>query len=170
MANLQATIRSQTLDGVSPGECARRSNRLLYRSTDMGRFATCFYGVLEAGSGRLTYSNAGHDHPLILRPDGEEVALIAGGPVLGAFDDQSYEEGAVTLERGQVLVAYSDGITESFDPHGRPFGISGLRASLARARDGCAREILEAVLSATSAHAGSRPQSDDITLVVLRRL
>lgn len=170
MANLQATIRSQTLDGVSPGECARRSNRLLYRSTDMGRFATCFYGVLDAGSGHLTYSNAGHDHPLVLRPDGEEVALIAGGPVLGAFDDQSYDEGAVTLERGQVLVAYSDGITESFDQHDRPFGISGLRTSLARARHGCAREILEAVLSATAAHAGSRPQSDDITLVVLRRL
>jgi serine phosphatase RsbU (regulator of sigma subunit) len=170
MANLQATIRSQTLDGVSPGECARRSNRLLYRSTDMGRFATCFYGVLDAGSGRLTYSNAGHDHPMILRADGEEVALIAGGPVLGAFDDQSYDEGAITLEPGQVLVAYSDGITESFDHHGRPFGIAGLRTALAGVRHGCAREILEAVLSATAAHAGSHPQSDDMTLVVLRRL
>jgi len=170
MANLQATIRSQTLTGVSPADCARRSNRLLYRSTDIGRFATCFYGVLDVESGRLDYSNAGHDHPLILRPGGEEIALIAGGPVLGAFDDQGYEEGSVTLESGEVLVAYSDGITESFDTQGQPFGIDGLRSVLARSRNGCAREILEEVLAAATAHAGGRPQSDDMTLVVVRRL
>ena len=170
MANLQATIRSQTLDDVSPKSCARRSNQLLYRSTDLGRFATCFYGVLDVKSGRLTYSNAGHDHPIVLCAGGEEVALIAGGPVLGAFDDQAYEEGSVTLEPGQVLVAYSDGITESFDPHGRPFGVTGLRAALAAAGGGCARDILEAVLAAANAHAGNRPQWDDMTLVVMRRL
>jgi len=170
MANLQATIRSQTLDGVSPADCARRSNRLLYRSTEVGRFATCFYGVLDLGSGRLEYSNAGHDHPLILRPGEAEISLVAGGPVLGAFDDQGYEQGSVTLEPGQVLVAYSDGITESFDQAGRPFGIGGLIRALARARDGEAREILEEVLGAAAAHAGSHPQSDDMTLVVVRKL
>ena len=170
MANLQATIRSQTLTGVSPADCARTSNRLLYRSTDIGRFATCFYGVLEVASGRLDYSNAGHDHPLILRANGDEVALIAGGPVLGAFDDQAYDQGSATLEPGQVLVAYSDGITESFDAQGRPFGIDGLRSTLARSRNGCAKEILEATLSAATAHAGGHPQSDDMTLVIVRRL
>ncbi len=170
MANLQATIRSQTLDGVSPADCARRSNRLLYRSTDVGRFATCFYGVLDLESGRLDYSNAGHDHPLVLRPGEAEIALVAGGPVLGAFDDQGYEQGSVTLESGQVLVAYSDGITESFDHSGRPFGIAGLTRALARAQDGGAREILDHVLAAAAAHTGGRPQSDDMTLVVVRKL
>ena len=97
-------------------------------------------------------------------------ALFAGGPVLGAFEDQAYEEGSIVLESGEVLVAYSDGITESFDPHGRPFGITGVRAALARARDGCAREILEEILAAAAAHAGSHPQFDDMTLVVVRRL
>ena len=126
--------------------------------------------MLDVESGRLDYSNAGHDHPLILRPGGEEIALIAGGPVLGAFDDQAYDEGSVTLESGEVLVAYSDGITESFDTQGRPFGIDGLRAVLARSRDGCAREILEEILAAATAHAGNHPQSDDMTLVVVRRL
>jgi sigma-B regulation protein RsbU (phosphoserine phosphatase) len=170
MANLQATIRSQTLAGVSPADCARRSNRLLHRSMDIGRFATCFYGVLDLESGRLEYSNAGHDHPLVLGSSGEETSLIAGGPVLGAFDDQRYDQGTVTLERGQVLVAYSDGITESFDARGRAFGIAGLRQVLARCRDGCAREILEEILAAATAHAGSLPQADDMTLVVVRRL
>ena len=170
MANLQATIRSQTLAGVAPADCARRSNRLLHRSMDIGRFATCFYGVLDVASGRITYSNAGHDHPLIARAGGEEVALVAGGPVLGAFDDQAYEEGIATLERGDVLIAYSDGITESFDAHGRPFGIAGLRAALARSRDRGAGAILDGILDAAAAHAGGRPQSDDMTLVVVRRL
>jgi phosphoserine phosphatase RsbU/P len=170
MANLQATIRSQTLDGVSPADCARRSNQLLYRSTELGRFATCFYGVLDIGSGRLDYSNAGHDHPLVLSPGGEDVALVAGGPVLGVFDDQAYDEGSITLEPGQVLVAYSDGVTESFDRDKRPFGIAGLRSALARARDGCARDILEEILGSAAGHAGNRPQSDDMTLVVVRRL
>ena len=170
MANLQATIRSQTMVGVSPADCAQRSNRLLYRSTDVGLFATCFYGVLDVGSGRLTYSNAGHDHPLILRPGQEDISLIAGGPVLGAFDDQGYEEGSVTLEPGQVLVAYSDGITESFDPEGQAFGVRGLRAALARSGGRSACDILDQVLAAATTHAGNRPQSDDMTLVVVRRL
>jgi phosphoserine phosphatase RsbU/P len=170
MANLQATIRSQTLAGVSPADCARRSNQLLNRSMDIGRFATCFYGVLEIGTGRLAYANAGHDHPLILRPGGEEIALVAGGPVLGAFEDQVYDEGSATLGRGEVLIAYSDGITESFDPDGRPFGIAGLQGVLARCRDGSAREIMESILAAATAHAGGRPQSDDMTLVVVRRV
>ena len=170
MANLQATIRGQTLDGVTPARCATRSNCLLYRSTDLGRFATCFYGVLDVGTGCLTYSNAGHDHPLVLGPDGEESALVAGGPVLGAFDGHAYEEGSVTLAPGQVLIAYSDGITESFDHEGNEFGVAGLRAALSHARGRSAGEILEAVLGAANAHAGDRPQWDDMTLVVVRRL
>jgi serine phosphatase RsbU (regulator of sigma subunit) len=170
MANLQATIRSQTLAGVSPAECARRSNRLLFRSTDVGRFATCFYGVLEIGSGRLTYCNAGHDYPLVLGPDGGSMPLKAGGSVLGAFDDLPFEEGAATLRPGQVLVAYSDGITESLDPSGRAFGIEGLLAALQAARGRPAEEILDHVLSAATAHAGDHSQWDDMTLVVVRRL
>jgi sigma-B regulation protein RsbU (phosphoserine phosphatase) len=69
-----------------------------------------------------------------------------------------------------VLIAYSDGITESFDAHGRPFGIAGLRAALARCRDRGAGAILDGILDAAAAHAGGRPQSDDMTLVVVRRL
>lgn len=170
MANLQATIRSQTLVGGSPADCAQRSNRLLFRSTELGRFATCFYGVLEIESGRLAYSNAGHDYPLVLSPDLDEIPLVAGGPVLGAFDDQGYEEGVTTLEPGQVLIAYSDGITEAYDAEGRPFGMAGLKSVLARSHGRCAREILEDVLGAVAAHAGGHAQSDDMTLVVMRRL
>lgn len=170
MANLQATIRSQALSCESPAECARRSNRLLYRSTDTGRFATCFFGVLDLRDGRLRYSNAGHDHPLIVTGEGSRIPLVEGGLGLGMLDDQEYGEGTVTLEPGHVLVAYSDGITETFDAQDREFGREGLEAVLARTRGRSADEILDAVLDAARRHAGDRAQWDDMTLVVLRRL
>jgi len=170
MANLQATIRSHALAALSPAECMRRSNRLLFQITDAGRFATCFYGVLEAGYGRLTYSNAGQDHPLLFRASGDAVALARGGLMLGAYEEPSYDEESVTLEPGDLLILYSDGVTEVFDAHQREFGVEGLKTVAHGARHRSAAQILEEILAAASAHAGLGAQADDMTLVVLRRL
>jgi sigma-B regulation protein RsbU (phosphoserine phosphatase) len=170
MANLQATIRSQALAAVSPAECLTRSNRLLFRNTDAGRFATCFYGVLEHATGRLAYTNAGHDHPLLVRGDGSQDSLTTGGLVLGVREESAYEEGALALEPGSVLVIYSDGVTETFNAHHHEFGVDGLRAAVARSRDDTAARILEEILEAADAHANGNPRSDDMTLMVLRRL
>lgn len=170
MANLQATIRCQALAATSPAECMRRSNRLLCRSTDAGRFATCFYGVLEPGSGRLHYCNAGHDYPLIFPAGGGGLALDQGGLMLGVYEEPGYEEAAVTLAPGDLLVLYSDGITECFDGSDRDFGVEGLRAAVARARQGSAGEVLDEILGSAAAHAAGRPPTDDMTLVVARRL
>ena len=170
MANLQATIRSQAMAALSPAECMRRSNRLLFRTTDAGRFATCFYGVLEAGDGRLTYSNAGQDHPLLFRANGDAVALARGGLMLGAYEEPSYDEDSVTLEPGDLLILYSDGVTEVFDSQQREFGIEGLMAAAHGARHRSADQILEEILAAAGAHADLGAQADDMTLVVLRRL
>jgi sigma-B regulation protein RsbU (phosphoserine phosphatase) len=169
MANLQATIRSQALAAVSPAECMRRSNRLLYQNTDTGRFATCFYAVLEADSGRLTYSNAAQNPPLLLRSGGGQAALETGGTMLGAFEQPSYEEAAAVLEPGDILVLYSDGVTETFDFEQREFGLDGLEAAVERARDRPAAGILDEILAAARAHARGRAPSDDMTLVVVRR-
>jgi len=170
MANLQATIRCQALADVSPAECLRRSNRLLYRSTDAQRFATCFYGILDLRSGAVAYSNAGHDHPLVVRPGGDRLTLTTGGLMLGVSEEPGYEEGRFQFGRGDVLVIYSDGITEYFDDEDRQFGVEGVGEAVARVRDGSADQILEEVLRSVGAHANGRPQSDDMTLVVLRRL
>jgi sigma-B regulation protein RsbU (phosphoserine phosphatase) len=170
MANLQATIRSQALAGASPSECARRSNRLLFHSTDARRFITCFYGLLDLASGRFDYSNAGHDRPLVVRPDGTRALLDAGGLLLGVTEEHRYDEGTVGLEPGDLLILYSDGITEALDPDDRMFGLEGLEATIARARPGTAQEIVDGVIAAVSAHARGRAQADDMTLVVLRRL
>jgi sigma-B regulation protein RsbU (phosphoserine phosphatase) len=170
MANLQATVRGQALAAASPAECMRRSNRLLYRSTDAGRFATCFYGVLELPTGRLSYCNAGHDYPLVFAARGAEAALDRGGLMLGVYEEPGYEESALSLASGDLLVLYSDGITERFDSAERDFGVGGLKAAVAGARGGSAAQILEAVLAAAAAHAPGGPHADDMTLVVVRRL
>jgi serine phosphatase RsbU (regulator of sigma subunit) len=170
MANLQAMIRCQAIAALSPSECVRRCNRLLFRSTDAGRFATCFYGVLDVGSGILTYSNAGHNHPLVVPPSGASVALSTGGLLLGVHEEPEYQEASLMLERGHALVLYSDGITEFFDGQDREFGVEGLEAAVGRARTGTAAQILDEILRAVGAHGNGLPQSDDMTLVVLRRL
>jgi serine phosphatase RsbU (regulator of sigma subunit) len=170
MANLQATIRCQALAATSPAECMRRSNRLLFRSTAAGQFATCFYGVLELPTGRLVYSNAGHDHPLVFPAQGEDAALDRGGLILGVREEPGYEESALGLAPGDVLVLYSDGVTERLDGEDRDFGVEGLKAAVARARHGSAARILDEILNAALTHAQGRPPSDDMTLVVVRRL
>jgi sigma-B regulation protein RsbU (phosphoserine phosphatase) len=169
MANLQATIRSQALADAAPAECVRRSNRLLFHSTDARRFATCFYGLLDLRTGALRYANAGHDRPLLVRRDGARVPLDTGGLILGMIEDESYEEAAITLEPGDLLLLFSDGITESFSPLDRLFGMEGLEATVARARHGSAQEIVDAIMGAVSEHASGRAQTDDMTLVALRR-
>lgn len=170
MANLQAMIRCQAIAALSPSECVRRCNRLLYRSTHAERFVTCFYGILDIQSGVLTYTNAGHNHPLVVPPGGANRALSTGGLLLGVREEPDYQEASLTLERGHALVIYSDGITEFFDAENREFGVEGLEAALARTRDGSAARILDEILQSVGAHAGGRSQPDDMTLVVLRRL
>ena len=103
------------------------------------------------------------------RRDGARVPLDTGGLILGMIEDESYEEAAITLEPGDLLLLFSDGITESFSPLDRLFGMEGLEATVARARHGSAQEIVDAIMGAVSEHASGRAQTDDMTLVALRR-
>jgi sigma-B regulation protein RsbU (phosphoserine phosphatase) len=118
----------------------------------------------------MTYCNAGHDHPLVVSPDGSHVSLDRGGLLLGMYEDVDYEEGTVKLEAGQLLVVYSDGITESFDGANEPFGLAGVHRALERYRDAPAAAILDGILHEAAAHTKGRSQLDDRTLVVVRRL
>ncbi len=169
MANLQATLRGQVLVNPSPAECLKRSNALLFRSTDADKFATLFYGVLDRGTHRFAYANAGHNYPLLLKPAGEPARLDLGGLVLGCLEEFSYSEGVVELAPGDTLLVYSDGITESLDANDEEFGEARL-ASLLRAggADPAAR-LIDRIVTAVRAHAGELSQMDDMTLLVIRR-
>lgn len=169
MANLQATLRGQTIIDAPASKSVLRSNKLIYRSTDPERFATLFYGVLDTEKDELTFCNAGHEIPFVLTGDGEMPRLEVGGMALGVMEEFPYEEGAVMLKAGDVLVIYSDGIPDANNDADKPFGEDQL-ISLAQQHKGePAAVIMDRIIEAVQKHEGDTPQLDDLTLVVLKR-
>jgi sigma-B regulation protein RsbU (phosphoserine phosphatase) len=172
MANLQATLRGQTLHEVSVSERVSRANELLYRSTDPEKFATLFYGVLNFTEHRLTFSNAGHENPY-LNPQAAGNSgqrLTTGGTVLGVVDNFPFEEEVVPIGLGDLLVIFSDGITEAFDIDENQFGERRLEDVIAMHRDEPAARIIDRIVDAVREFAGDAPQADDLTLVVIKRV
>ena len=169
MANLQATLRGQTLLRSSPSECLRRANHLLHASTSPEKFATLFYAILDTSLHRLHYCNAGHEHPLLLRADGSSTLLAKGGIGLGMLEDFSFEEESAEFGRGDLLLLYTDGITEAMDQRLEQFGRDRLLALVQESRNHAAASTVNAVIAAVNAHRNDWPQSDDITLVAVER-
>ncbi len=169
MANLQAAVRSQVLASASVTECLRRTNTLLYRSTDPGKFVTAFFCVLDPGAHRLRFSSAGHNPPILLRASGEVQMLEVGGLILGVMEDTEYEDAVCELDPGDVLVIYSDGISEAPDSDGGEFGEQGIIDVLVRERQQSAATILDAVVKAALDFSGDQLQMDDMTMIVLKR-
>jgi sigma-B regulation protein RsbU (phosphoserine phosphatase) len=173
MANLQATIRGQTMVSGRPSECMERSNELLHRSTDPVKFATLFYGILDSADGSLWYSSAGHDQPYLFSGSGEAQRLGTGGMMLGAIPGLPYQDEKVPLAPGDLLVVFSDGITEAMaeseEEVGEQFGEERLLPLLEQNRGEKAERLIQIVVEAVKKHAGKREQSDDMTLVVVRK-
>lgn len=169
MANLQATLRGQSLHEIPVNERVTRSNELLYRSTDPEKFATLFYGVLDQTRHTLTYSNAGHENPFLFKAGGEVVRLTVGGTVLGVIDQFPFEEGVVRIDPGDLLVVFSDGITEAFNVADEQFGESRLEEILKEGGGETAESLIDKIVEAVNKFAGEAPQADDLTLVVMKR-
>jgi len=169
MAYLQAAIRGQTLQGVSPAECLARSNRLLFHSTDTDRFATCFYAVLDAERHTLQYANAGHDRPILVSSNGKPILLEQAGLVLGLLEESGYDNATVPLAPGEALVVYSDGIIDADNGQDVEFGKERLLDLLAGLRGAPADVLLERIVGEVGRHSGDAPQTDDMTVVVVRR-
>ncbi|NOR22267.1 MAG: SpoIIE family protein phosphatase [Candidatus Aminicenantes bacterium] len=174
MANLQASLHAQVIKKGSVADVASRMNSLLVKSTDTHMFATFFYGILDQVKSTFTSTNAGHNPPLLFRVDGKIKRLEAGGLVLGFLPDQKYNQQTVKIKQGEVVVLFTDGITEaagassgkiSENLFGEERLIEVVRASLTKS----AVEIQAAILQAISDHTANAPQYDDITLVVIKR-
>ena len=170
MANLQATIRGQTLLQPAAGECLARSNRLLYDSTDSDKFVTLVYALLDKNTHGIHYCNAGHNPPMLLSKEGEPRLLDVGGPVLGVLPSFSFEEAMVQIEPGELLLIYSDGFTEAVNRCFEEFGQERLLEATRAAWDEPAAAMIESIFAAVKRHAGDTPQHDDMTLLALRRL
>lgn len=146
-------------------------NVLVYEATPTNRFATFFYGLYEPSTRRLRYSTAGHNPALLQRASSGEIHwLKTRGVGLGLQRSSSYEQAELTLEPGDALVLYTDGVTEERNPAGEEFGADRLAGTVRGCMALSASGILEQVIAATTEFAGEAPQFDDITLIVARVL
>ncbi len=166
MANLQAAFRAYASGGMDPREVCQKINAVMCSNIAPGKFVTFFYGVLDVSRLRLTYSNAGHNPPLLLR--GGEVAgrLDQGGALLGVFPDWTFDQETVALQSGDRIVLFTDGITEAENAHGEDFGDDTL-AELARANSSLSAAALKTKLLSTVAEFCGNNFRDDATLLVV---
>ena len=168
MANVQATLRGQALTNYAPSECVAKSNSLLCRSMDVGKFVTLFYGILNIKEKNFTYTNAGHCYPLIFNPKGEFKKLEKGGLILGVLDNYSYQEEKMILKPGELLLLYTDGIIEAFNKKDEPFEEERLIKVVQENFNRDAKEISKQIVDDVIAFQEDVPQSDDLTLVVVK--
>ena len=167
MANLQATLRGQTPADTEAGACLTRVNRMLYHNTLPDKYASLFLGILEPAAHRLEYAIAGHEPPLMVAAVPQ--TLTSDGPVLGAIEEFDYRSKSIRLEIGDLLLVFSDGVTEAVNAQGEMFGKAALRSVLDEAAGLPSEAVVEAVLDAVTDHAGETPQRDDITLLAITR-
>jgi sigma-B regulation protein RsbU (phosphoserine phosphatase) len=152
---------------VSPGALLSLLNHQLYESTPPEKYATLFLGIYNGVERKLTYSNGGHLPPIIMSEDGSIRRLECGGTVVGLFDQRTYEEGSVQLRRGEIFLAYTDGVTEPENDFGE-FGEQRLIDLLRENRDLPLPRISEIVTTAVDDWIGANEQPDDVTLVLAR--
>jgi phosphoserine phosphatase RsbU/P len=166
MSNLQAAVRAFATDAAQPAELCQQVNRILCGNIAEGRFISFFYCTFDNDIGALTFANAGHYPPILVRADGTVERLIPGGPVMGVFPDAAYEQGRLAIGAGDRLVLFTDGITEARRQDDTEFGEERLIA-LAVENRACSAPALQARLADAVALFTGGTFQDDATLIVL---
>jgi len=171
MANVQASLRAFAPMGLSMSEATSRINDLTSQNTGQGKFITFFWSTLDLKSGTMRYVNAGHNPPYHFHADGTMEKLDVGGIILGLMSTISpYEEGSVPLRRGDVLVMYTDGVSEAMNSAGEDFTEERLEGILRDSLSLPAAGIIGSVKTALESYTRDTPQSDDITMLVVKVL
>ncbi len=174
MTLTRSVIRASLDGGQEPAEGIRRANRLICADSPSSMFVTLFFALLDPATNQITYVNAGHNPPLLYqrgkRPgQGALSRLLRTGMALGVDEDQSYEQRTVSLNPGDFLVLYTDGITDALTPGGQDFGMHKLEGVVLDQRENSAAQIAAALEQALEAHTAGAPLFDDSTLMVARR-
>ena len=171
MAVSRTLLRTYALEGYGPGEALRRVNDFIRQDAASPLLLSAFYTVLDADSGQLTYANAGHNAPLLLRAaTGELEFLESRGLLLGAFPTFTPHEQSCALEPGDFVVFFTDGITEARNAAGGFMDDEGLEAIVRSRACASAEELLAAIVTGVDTFAAGVSQADDFTVVVLQRL
>jgi sigma-B regulation protein RsbU (phosphoserine phosphatase) len=166
MSNLQAAVRAFATNTTEPAELCQQVNRILCGHIAEGRFISFFYCIVDSDESTLTFANAGHYPPILIRANGAVERLGTGGAVLGVFPDGAYEQGSIALRGGDRIVLYTDGITDVCNASDEDFG-DGRLVDLAVANRACSAPALQARLAtAVDAFSDGRFQ-DDATLIVM---
>ena len=169
MSSLHAAIHAQTGSHDTLVETISAVNRYLADNIPPNRFVTLFYAELDPESGALSFLNAGHNPPLIVHAAGTVEQLASGGLPLGIKADADYREGRTTMQMGDVLCIYSDGVTEAASPNGEEFGPTRLYEVVSRNVDASAAGIRDRIESALTKFSQGTQAADDITLVIVKR-
>jgi len=170
MATVRASFRAHLESPCTLPGLIASLNETIVQSANSNNFVSFFYGEVDGATGRLESVNAGHNPPLLVRASGEVERLKADGLILGVFAGVKHKQSENVLNPGDLLVAYSDGVTETMNETGEEFGEERLAGLLLENRTSSAAAIRKLVAERTKAFAGTAPQYDDITLVVVKRL
>jgi sigma-B regulation protein RsbU (phosphoserine phosphatase) len=171
MSRAHTLIRTAALSGLLPAKVMEQANTLISADQRSEMLVTAFYGALETRTGRFTYANAGHPRPLWL-PAGEAESrdLPSHGLLLGAIPGMQTDEYHVDLAPGDLLVLYTDGVTEAMAADGSFFGENRLKQVVAAHATASAEDMCTAILAAVEAFSGEVSLSDDLTLLIVRRV
>ena len=171
MAVSRTLIRATGIRGGSPADCLSYSNKLLSNESVDCMFVTVFYGIYTISTGEITYCNAGHNPPYILKPNGEVEPLpMSRDYLVGALGELEYHDTQMKLEPGETLVMFTDGVTEAMDIDYKEFGEERLEATLKKSAGQNCRQIIDAIQAEVANFVGEAEQSDDITMFTLKRL
>jgi sigma-B regulation protein RsbU (phosphoserine phosphatase) len=169
MASLQASLRSQAIAGLpSLADLMTNVNRLIYDASTPSRYATLFYSEYDPATRQLSYVNAGHNPPLVLRCGNEIIRLEASGTVVGLLPCTSYEQATLTLRQGDIFVAYTDGVSEALNEQEEEWDEDRMIAAIRKSAQLDPAHMIQSVFEEADAFTGKARQYDDMTLVIMK--
>ena len=171
MALSRSIVRASVAQALPPAEGITQANRLICADSMNGMFVTLCYAQLDPATGELVYVNAGHNPPLLYRVDSQElIELKRTGMVLGIDESALYSQRSVRLSTGDLVLFYTDGVTDALDAQGQEFGMDSLRRTVLDCQPSSAAELAAALDRAVAEFIGAAARFDDITLVVAKRI
>jgi sigma-B regulation protein RsbU (phosphoserine phosphatase) len=168
MASFRASLIAEIRNNYAIRSVMFKVNNLLFESTESDIYVTAVYGVLDTKNRIFTFTNAGHNAPIFRRADGRMEYLIEGGVVLGTFENSKYEERPLSLSSGDLIVLYTDGVTEAKNEKEEEFGTKRLKQVINDSHQLSAIQIQENIYKAVKNFTGNLPQADDLTMIVIK--